>query len=413
MRNKLWIILPVFPILFLIFLTAWLKPDAPQRAVSTKIGPAAVREQPAQAQPAQEQPVATLPEATPVPATPAPVPTPSAAPPLAAPAPTPWPKPAAVKGIYATAWVAGSSQSLARICDLIDQTELNALVIDVKDDTGTISYESRVPLADAIGSWEKKIGDPVKVLETLRQHQIFPIARIVVFKDPFLAKRKPEWAVKDSSGGLWVDRKGLHWVDPYNKAYWDYIVAIAREAISLGFQEIQFDYVRFTSDGPIERCVYPFSDGKLKQDVIRDFLQYAREQLQPSGIPVSADIFGLTTSVPDDQGIGQLYEKVIANVDVVSPMVYPSHYAPGSFGLGNPNLHPYETVLRAVSDARKRLEKAGNTTTSLRPWLQDFNLGAHYGRNEVQKQIQAVRDAGATEWIFWNPSCRYQLDKYR
>ena len=309
--------------------------------------------------------------------------------------------------------MAGSGKWLAQTIDFMSQTGINSLVVDVKDDTGTISYQSKVPLAEAIGSWERKIGDPAKLLETLRQHRIYPIARIVVFKDPYLAKHKPEWAVQDSSGGLWEDHKGLNWVDPNNKAYWDYIVAIAREAIGLGFQEIQFDYVRFTSDGAIQRCVYPFSNGELKQDVIRDFLKYAREQLKPYHVPISADIFGLTTSALDDQGIGQLYEKIIANVDIVSPMVYPSHYAPGSFGLGNPNLHPYETVYRAIRDAHKRLEKAGNTTTVLRPWLQDFNLGAHYGRQEIQKQIQAVRDAGASEWIFWNPSCRYQLDKYQ
>ncbi len=401
MRNKLWLILPILPIAFLIFLVAWLTP-----AATPLFAPAAAPQ--AQPSPGAAEPLPSA-AATATP-TPAPTLTPS---PTPAPQTAAWPRPQFVKGIYTTAWMAGSGKWLAQTIDFMSQTGINSLVVDVKDDTGTISYQSKVPLAEAIGSWERKIGDPAKLLETLRQHRIYPIARIVVFKDPYLAKHKPEWAVQDSSGGLWEDHKGLNWVDPNNKAYWDYIVAIAREAIGLGFQEIQFDYVRFTSDGAIQRCVYPFSNGELKQDVIRDFLKYAREQLKPYHVPISADIFGLTTSALDDQGIGQLYEKIIANVDIVSPMVYPSHYAPGSFGLGNPNLHPYETVYRAIRDAHKRLEKAGNTTTVLRPWLQDFNLGAHYGRQEIQKQIQAVRDAGASEWIFWNPSCRYQLDKYQ
>ncbi len=341
--------------------------------------------------------------------------TPVPAPAVATPQPKPvaWPKPESIKGIYATGWMAGSSKWLDETVAFINQTSVNSLVIDVKDDTGTLSYNSKVPLVQTLGAAERKIGNPQKLLDTLRQHQIFPIARIVVFKDPFLAQHKSEWAVRDSAGGLWSDRKGLHWVDPNNKAYWDYIIEIAKEAIDLGFQEIQFDYVRFTSDGDIKRCVYPFSAGQLKQDVIRDFLQYARAQLKPYNIPISADIFGLTTSVEDDQGIGQQYEKIISSVDVVCPMVYPSHYGPGNFGLKNPNLNPYDTVFHAVSDAQKRLEKAGNTTTLLRPWLQDFSLGAHYGRTEIQKQIQAVEAAGAKEWIFWNPSCRYQLQKYQ
>jgi hypothetical protein len=250
------------------------------------------------------------------------------------------------------------------------------------------------------------------MLQTLREHRIYPIARIVVFKDPFLAKKKPEWAVKDINGGLWQDHKGLNWVDPNNHQVWDYIVDIAKEAIGMGFQEIQFDYVRFTSDGDLSRCVYPYGTGQLRQDVIEEFLQYARTKLKDYQVPISADIFGLTTSTNDDMGIGQKFEKIAASVDVVCPMVYPSHYALGTFGLKDPDVNPYETVFRGVSDAKKRLAKLGNTSTQIRPWLQDFSLGYHYGRNEIQKQIQAVKDAGINEWIFWNPSCRYDLEKY-
>lgn len=323
-----------------------------------------------------------------------------------------WPRPKEIKGIYATGWMAGSVKWFPRLVQFVNETETNAIVIDVKDDTGTLSYHSQVEMVKRIHASENKISDPKAMIQTLRENHIFPIARIVVFKDPFLAKKNPEWAVKDINGGLWYDRKGLNWVDPYNQELWDYIVDIAKEAIAIGFQEIQFDYVRFTSDGNIKRCVYPFNNGESREDVIKDFLKYARAKLQPYQIPVSADIFGLTTSVTDDQGIGQQFEKIINNVDIVSPMVYPSHYAFGTFGLKNPNEHPYETVLRGVSDAKKRIDEAGNTSTILRPWLQDFSLGYRYDRNEIQAQIKAVEDAGVKEWIFWNPSCRYDKQKY-
>ncbi len=323
-----------------------------------------------------------------------------------------WPKPKEVKGIYATGWMAGSAKWLPRLVEFINETEINSIVIDVKDDTGTLSYHSEVEMVSQIKAHENKINDPKALIQTLQKNNIFPIARIVVFKDPFMAKKNPDWAVKDINGGLWKDRKGLHWVDPYNQELWDYIISIAEEAITIGFQEIQFDYVRFTSDGDVKRCVYPFNNGESREDTIQNFLKYARAKLQPYQIPISADIFGLTTSAPNDQGIGQQFEKIISNVDIVCPMVYPSHYAYGTYGLKNPNQQPYETVLKGVSDAKRRIDEAGNTSTILRPWLQDFNLGHHYGRNEIQAQIKAVEDAGVKEWIFWNPSCRYDKAKY-
>jgi hypothetical protein len=323
-----------------------------------------------------------------------------------------WPKPKEIKGIYATGWMAGSAKWFPRMVQFINETEFNAIVIDVKDDTGTLSYRSQVSLVNEIGAGQNKINDVKAMIETLRENHIFPIARIVVFKDPFMAKKKPEWAVKDINGGPWKDRKGLYWVDPYNQEFWDYILKIAEEAIAIGFQEIQFDYVRFTSDGEVKRCIYPFNSGESREDAIQNFLKYARTKLQAYQIPISADIFGLTTSVPDDQGIGQQFEKIISNVDIVCPMVYPSHYASGTYGLKNPNRQPYETVLKGISDAKKRMDKAGNTSTTLRPWLQDFSIGHNYGRNEIQAQIKAVQDAGVKEWIFWNPSCRYDKVKY-
>lgn len=379
----------------------------------------------AAATPLPEPAAVPSPEPTPGPAEPpAAMPEPSPAIPLPTLPPTPGPSPepaippeattgTPVKGIYLTAWMTGSSRFLDRIVQFTRQTEINAVVIDVKDDSGTLSYPSRVQLARETGAdWRKY--DPRKVLQRLKEHGIYPIARIVTFKDPYLAKRRTELAVRSSQGGLWHDFKGLNWVDPYNKTVWDYNVAVAREAAEYGFKEIQFDYVRFTSDGPIKDCRYPSGDGRAKADVIRDFLKYARRQLSPLGVKVSADVFGLTCSARDDLGIGQVLEKVAEAVDVICPMVYPSHYRKGEYNLPDPDRAPYQTIYQSLTDARRKL--AGQNPERpviLRPWLQDFSLRSRYGRAELLAQIKAVEDAGFREYIFWNPSNAYDVNKYR
>ncbi|MCL6614389.1 MAG: putative glycoside hydrolase [Firmicutes bacterium] len=333
---------------------------------------------------------------------------PSPAPPPV-PEPAPPPPPAPIRGIYATAYSAGSAERFARILEFIRRTEVNALVVDVKDDTGTISYESAVPLARAIGAGRRKFR-PEEILAALAAENIYPIARIVVFKDPYLAERRPDLAVKSrSTGGLWRDRKGLAWVDPHNREVWRYVVDIAKEAAAKGFREIQFDYVRFTSDGNLADCVYPHADGRKRYEVIRDFLLFARAELKPLGVVVSADVFGLTCSAQDDLGIGQVIEEIAKAVDIISPMVYPSHYYPGTYGLPDPDAAPYETVVRSLRDALARL---GGTEVRLRPWLQDFSLRHRYGRAELMAQIKAVYDAGLDEWLFWNPSNVYDAGKY-
>jgi hypothetical protein len=322
---------------------------------------------------------------------------------------TPTPMPAVVKGVYTTGWVAGTPSLFKRLLQFIEATEVNSLVIDIKDDTGTLSYQSSVPLVDVLGTWERKIPDVRHLLQTLQQRQIYPIARLVLFKDPYLAEKRPELALKQKNGEIWRDYRGLAWVDPHNREVWDYNIQIAKEAVKMGFPEIQFDYVRFASDGDLKNCVYPYADGRAKEDVIRDFLLYAQEELEPLGAVVSADVFGLACSALDDLFIGQQLEKIAEAVPIISPMVYPSHYAKGSYGLANPDLMPYETVLRSLQDASERL---ADYPVKLRPWLQDFSLGSSYGPAQIEAQIQAVYDAGVEEWIFWNPSSRYSTDKY-
>lgn len=316
-----------------------------------------------------------------------------------------------VRGVYVTSWSAGRPGFLTALLDFTRKAGVNALVIDVKDDTGLVSYPSEVPLARQINAGFSKY-NPAAVLNLLREHQLYPIARIVVFKDPLLAAKKPDWAVQDRQGGIWSDYKGRRWVDPYNNLIWEYNVALAKEAAKWGFREIQFDYVRFTSDGKIKNCLYPAADARTHAEVIRDFLSFAYEELKGYGVKVSADVFGLTCSVEDDLGIGQQFEYIAENVDVICPMVYPSHYRKGSYQLANPDRNPYETVYRSLTDVKRKCYTVKNDII-VRPWLQDFSLMSRYSFSQLQAQVQAVYDAGFEEWIFWNPGNNYEVEKYR
>jgi hypothetical protein len=321
-----------------------------------------------------------------------------------------FPKPRAVRGLYVNAWAAGSSTRMSELLDIALRTEINSLVIDIKDASGYLSHTTEVALAHEIGATEEiRIRDLPGLLSRLEQERLYPIARIVIVKDPILVEFRPELAVSDTAGGVWVDSKGLVWLNPYSRKVWDYHVDIAREVALLGFPEIQFDYVRFP-DAPEEdlgRAVFRGAEGRSKSTAIGEFLEYAREALDDLDVQVTADVFGVTTSARRDVGIGQVWETMISAVDVALPMVYPSHYWEGSFGFEVPNAHPYEIVRRAVTDAVQRaelVEGAGRT----RPWLQDFTLGAPpYTSAEVRAQIQATYDAGVDEWILWNPSSRY------
>ena len=321
-----------------------------------------------------------------------------------------FPKPRTVRGLYVNAWAAGSNARMRALMDIALRTEINAFVIDIKDATGYISHHTQVPLAHEIGATgEIRIPDLSGLLDRLEAERVYPIARITVVQDAILATYRPELAVQDTAGGVWVDSKGITWLNAYQKDVWDYHVAIAREVAMMGFPEIQFDYVRFP-DAPEEdmaRAVFTGANGRTKAEAIGDLLAYARAELADLHIELTADVFGVTTSAERDVGIGQVWESFIDQVDVALPMVYPSHYWQGSFGFQVPNAHPYEVVLRALRDALRRsarVEGAGTT----RPWLQDFSLGQPpYAAAEVRAQIQATYDAGIHEWILWNPGSRY------
>jgi hypothetical protein len=319
-------------------------------------------------------------------------------------------RPEHVRGLYLNAWASGSTRRIDALLQVARTTEINSFVIDIKDATGYVSHRTDVPLAQEIGATgEIRIRDLPGLLRRLGEAGVYPIARIVIVKDPLLSTAYPDYAVQDREGGVFKDGKGIVWLNPYDRRVWDYHVDLAAEVAKMGFPEIQWDYVRFPDIPASEKelVVYPGAGDMPQPEAIRAFLAYSRERLAPLGVTVTADVFGITTSATRDVGIGQVWESFIGAVDVALPMIYPSHYWRGSFGYETPNAFPYEVVKRAMEDALRRsasVEGAGAT----RPWLQDFTLGKPaYDAPEVRAQIQATYDAGIQEWILWNPGSSY------
>lgn len=325
------------------------------------------------------------------------------------------PTPRVVRGLYVNRWAA-LGQRMWDLIDVAKRTEVNALVIDVKDDRGFVLYRSTVPLARQIGA------DTVRpmsyrrvraVLDTMRAYGIYPIARIVVAKDPLLAEHKLEWSIKRRSnpGEPWLDKNGKPWLDPHQRGVWQYAADLAKEAVNLGFSEVQFDYVRFPDEKRLVReAVFPLANGRVRAQVIREQLGFTREELRATKVPMTIDVFGLTATDTTDMGIGQQWEKFIDQADVVLPMVYPSHFAPGSYRLGNPNAAPFATVDHALADATRRSAGIANAARVI-PWYQDFTLGPpRYGPSEVRSQIRAGYGNGMKSWMLWNPGSRYSVE---
>lgn len=317
--------------------------------------------------------------------------------------------PDSVKGIYMTSWVASTREWRESLVKMADDTEINAVVIDVKDYTGKISFEVSDPELVELGSGEKRISDIKDFINHLHENNIYAIARIAVFQDAYLAKKKSELAVKTKDGKTaWKDRKGITWVDPCSKEVWDYTIKVAKEAEGAGFDELNFDYIRFPSDGNMSNIKYTYCPQEFsKSDKLADFFDYLNKNLEPLGIPLSADIFGMASTNYDDLNIGQVLEKIEPYFDYICPMVYPSHYPPTYNGFKNPAEHPYEVVKLAMDTASQRLIIASSTPNKLRPWLQDFDLGADYTAEMVRKQMQATYDAGLNSWLLWDPANKY------
>lgn len=326
------------------------------------------------------------------------------------------PRPDSVRALYVNAWAAGSRSRMAALIGIADSTEINAFVIDLKESDTYLAYDSTaIPLAREIGADQRPATTWLPALiDTLQAHGIYSIARIVVFKDRQLAERKPELAIRHTNGSVWRDNKGGAWVNPYDRRVWDYNVAIAREALDMGFSELQWDYVRFPDVTSRMRTVmtYPGSNNVSRAENIRNFIRYSKDKLREYQVPVTADVFGLVTHLEGDVDIGQHWETVITTADVVLPMVYPSHYSAGLYGFARPIAKPYEIVRLATSDAMERTrfvrDSAKVAVGEVMPWLEAMSIrGASYGPDALRQQIQGVYDAGARSWALWNPGSRY------
>lgn len=312
-----------------------------------------------------------------------------------------------VKAIYMSSWVAGTPSIRKRLIDLIDTTELNAVVIDVKDNTGVISWEGRIKDLDVL-------------IEELHAKNIYVIARIAAFQDPSYVKKHPEQAVTNvKTGAIWRDRKGEPWVDTGSKAMWEYLVEIGNEAYARGFDELNYDYIRFPTDGDLKSMRYPISQDRGltdKRGIVKEFYTYLHDEFSPKNIPISGDLFGIiATNSNETKTLGQDLGDALLTFDYVSLMVYPSHYYPGTAGFQNPAAYPGEIItystIGAIAIAQETASSTGIASSTLiaklRPWYQDFDMGATYTAEMVRAQITAGEKFGITSWMLWDPANKY------
>ena len=314
------------------------------------------------------------------------------------------------RGLYVFRFAA-NPRRMKHLIGIADSTEINALIIDVKDEFG-LNYVSDDPMVRRNAGTQVKAVHLAALVDTIRAHGILPVARIVVFKDSVTARNNPEHTIRKADGTPWRDKKGQTWVNPYANAIWEYNYRVAEDAIKMGFGEIQFDYIRFPEPyRSLPPQVFPEQRGRTKPQVLEEFLSTARTRFAKLGVRTTADVFGLVTSIGGALEVGQQWEHIARSVDVVLPMVYPSHYPPGSFQLPHPNAAPYDVIHIAISRARERDEKMGITGEHVRPWLQAFSIGKPpYGPTELEEEKRGVYDSGYDGWVMWEPGSRY--DKF-
>lgn len=290
------------------------------------------------------------------------------------------------KGVYLTANAAANPKKINEIINLIKATELNAVVIDIKDYSGKITYPNP------------------EVIKKLHDNDVYIIARQTVFQDPILAAGKPEWAIKTRDGRVWRDNLKLAWVDPTRREVWDYNVAIAKKAADLGFDEINFDYVRFPTDGDLRNVVFASSTPK-RYETMAAFYNYLSDALKDEPVWISLDFFGFVMERHDGMTIGQRLVDAVNTVDFISPMMYPSHYPKGHLGLDNPAAYPGTVIANGMKRGMGFFTTS--TRAEIRPWLQAFHLGAHYDAAKIRAQIEAVEKYPNGGWLLWNASSRY------
>lgn len=328
-----------------------------------------------------------------------------------------------VKGIYVTAYSVGYEEKFTKLVDYVDSNDLNAMVIDIKDDMGVVTADFNSEDSHIQENTEEYIPDIKELMDLMEEKQIYPIARIVTFKDTLLANEQPDMSFTESDGSVWVASNGESFINPFLKQTWDYAVNVGIEAAKVGFKEIQFDYVRFPEGFEVwgdtlnydmgEYADLDMTDDEKRVQAITDFTAYAKEKLMPYGVDVSVDIFGYTASVIEASGIGQNFPQISENVDVISSMIYPSHWGTNYFGIYKPDLYPYELVAEYMKVENELLGTLETPPIS-RPWLQDFTasyLGSGfyqtYGKAQVDAQVQALYDAGVNEFLLWNALNNY------
>ncbi len=340
------------------------------------------------------------------------------------------PTPDAVKAVYMSQCAAGTPSFRTSLIELLDSTELNSIIIDIRDYTGYISFPTDNPVlkdyvSDACGARDMK-----DFIKSLHEKNIYVIGRITVFQNPAYTKAHPDQAVQHSGGGIWKDHKGLAFVDVGATEYWDTVVELAKESYAIGFDEINFDYIRYPSDGNMKAAVYITHDNKTKPEMLEEFFQYLHKQLESTGMVTSADLFGMTTTNTDDLNIGQVHERALPYFDYIAPMVYPSHYPTGFRGYKDVNANSYGIIHYSMSEAVRRTvattttvaafthTRIGTSTpavyskpsypaSKMRPWLQDFDYPVPYTPAMVREQIKANEDAGLNSYMFWDPANRY------
>jgi hypothetical protein len=320
--------------------------------------------------------------------------------------------PLSMQAVFLTNYSAASDKKIDEIIELSKKSEINSVVIDIKDWSGYIDYDAKIPQAELYQSKRILISDVSALIDKLHQNNIYAIARIVVFQDPILAKARPELAIHryNKNGPLWLDNMGLAWLDPTSLEVWDYNIALAKDALSHGFDEVNFDYVRFASDGHLSSMVFPNWKNEIpRQQVISSFFKYLHQKME--GSVISVDLFGYTTVNKDDLGIGQIIEDAFPNFDFICPMTYPSLYNAGFIGLENPGASPYLVVKKSISTALARLmdfnQKNTPVKVKLRPWVQYFK---GYNKLMVDEQIRAIKETTSdlyAGYIIWNPSNSY------
>lgn len=343
------------------------------------------------------------------------------------------PTPVPLKAIYMTQCVVGTPSFRDELVKLVDETELNAIVIDIKDYSGGIAFVADNPALAPYVSDTCGANDMKEFVEMLHDKGIYVVGRITVFQDPLYTKAHPELAVKKESDTLavWKDHKGLSFIDVGAKPFWEYIVTLSKESYALGFDELNFDYIRFPSDGNMKDIWYSWSNGKEKQAALEEFFKYLHDELKPTGAVLSADLFGMTATNEDDLNIGQVLERALPYFDYISPMVYPSHYPSGFHGYANVNEHAYDIVHYSMSEAARRTvatttpigsfaySRIGTSTPTvyakpsysrykMRPWLQSFDYPVTYTPDMVAAQIRANQDAGLDSFMFWDPANTYR-----